>query len=175
MAEGPEQLAPQPGWQPGGDICTPRLALEPLSLTTARAILSAQVADLRPGAGWPTADTRNALAPAATAEATAGVDLGWLVRHRETGQVIGDCGWKGGPDETGTAEIGYGLAAPWRGQGYGSEAVAALVDWALARPACRRLVAEVLADNLPSRRLLERLGFALARVDGPYVWYERTA
>lgn len=174
MAEASRRADPDADRQPRRSIVTPRLVLEPLSLAAARAILASDLAQLRPGAGWPTADTRSALGAAATAEA-AGVDLGWLVRHRESGQVIGDCGWKGGPDEEGTAEIGYGLAPPWRGQRYGTEAVGALADWALAQPACRRLVAEVLADNLASRRLLERLHFSVTRVDAPYVWYARPA
>jgi RimJ/RimL family protein N-acetyltransferase len=33
------------------------------------------------------------------------------------------------------------------------------------------VVAEVLADNVPSRRALERNGYVLTHTDDPYVWY----
>jgi RimJ/RimL family protein N-acetyltransferase len=152
-------------------IVTERLVLEPLTLAATTAMLAGDVAELRPAPGWPHADTIDAL----TAFAAAGArdeDGPWLVRLRETGQVIGDLGPKGGPGPDGTAEIGYGLAVPYRGRGYGTEAVGALAGWLLAREDCSRVIAEVLADNLASRRLLERLGFTLERHDSPYVWYE---
>jgi RimJ/RimL family protein N-acetyltransferase len=95
---------------------------------------------------------------------------GWFVCLRD-GTLIGDCGWAGGPGPDGTAEIGYGLAGPFRGREYGTEAVDALVAWALAQPGCTGLVARVLADNPASRRILERHGFGLDRVDGGWLWY----
>ena len=58
--------------------------------------------------------------------------------------MIGDAGWKGRPGPDGTAEIGYGLAARYRGRGYATEALEALVSWMVARPDCARLTAEVL-------------------------------
>ena len=45
------------------------------------------------------------------------------------GEAIGTCGWHGGPAADGTAEIGYGLSAAYRGHGYGRESVAAMVGW----------------------------------------------
>ncbi len=65
------------------------------------------------------------------------------------GLVIGDCGTVGGLDETGAIEIGYGLAAEYRGRGYGTEAVVALSEWLLAQTDVEAVTArEVLADNL---------------------------
>ncbi len=72
------------------------------------------------------------------------------------GLLIGECGTKGGPDPDGTVEIGYGLAAPWCGRGYGRELVAGLSAWLLDRHgAAHTIVAEVRADNLPSPWALE--------------------
>jgi RimJ/RimL family protein N-acetyltransferase len=69
-------------------------------------------------------------------------------------------------------EIGYGLAEPVRGRGLATEFVPALSRHLLARPDVRRVVArEVLADNVPSRRALERAGFALEREEDGLTWY----
>ena len=88
------------------------------------------------------------------------------------GVVIGDCGTHGAPEATGDVEIGYGLAAPYRGQGYGAEVVTGLTGWLRAQHAVGRVVArEVDAANLPSRRCLERAGFRLERDDGALVSY----
>jgi [ribosomal protein S5]-alanine N-acetyltransferase len=146
---------------------TDRLVLEPVSEQLARAIAAGDLAGVHPGRGWPHENTLDALRVALTAED----DAVWLIRLAATGEVIGDCGIKGPHDPSGATEIGYGLAGPWRGRGYGGEAVRALVGWAFAQPGFRRLNAEVRQDNLASRRLLERLGFGLYRVDGAHVWY----
>ncbi len=96
---------------------------------------------------------------------------GWLVALADGEVVIGDCGTLGGIDEAGDIEIGYGLAAPYRGRGYGTELVRGLVGWWRAQPGVRRVVAGTLVDNTASRRLLERVGFTLEGVDGSEARY----
>jgi ribosomal-protein-alanine N-acetyltransferase len=73
---------------------------------------------------------------------------------------------KGPPSDAGEVEIGYGLAGPSRGRGLGGRTVAALVEELRLHHGVRRIVAYVVADNLASRRALERNGFALVEV-GP--------
>jgi RimJ/RimL family protein N-acetyltransferase len=67
-----------------------------------------------------------------------------------------------GPPRNGVVEIGYSVESPFRGQGYGPEMVAALVAWALAQPGVEKVYADTAADNAPSIRMLERLGFVAA-------------
>src|SRR5262245_457057 len=56
-------------------------------------------------------------------------------------------------------EVGYRLARRSWGQGIATEAASALVDHAFVRLAVPRVVAVVYPDNLPSRRVLAKLGF----------------
>jgi GNAT superfamily N-acetyltransferase len=77
------------------------------------------------------------------------------------GLAIGDCGTHGWVDERGSVEIGYGLAEEWRGRGYGTATVRALIEALRAEPDARELTAGVEIANAPSWRLLERLGFTL--------------
>ena len=109
--------------------------------------------------GWPHQDTAIGLAYA---------DQGawaWLVVD-DDGRIAGECGVKGLPGPDGTVEIGYGLAGPSRGRGLGTALVAALVAELSGLPEVRRIEARVVADNIASRRVLERAGFALVEV-GP--------
>ncbi len=80
------------------------------------------------------------------------------------GEVVGDCGWTGPPDEDGAVEIGYGLAAAVRRQGLGTEAVAVLAAWAEQQPGVRLVTAEVLPGNEASLRLLCAAGVHRARL-----------
>jgi RimJ/RimL family protein N-acetyltransferase len=121
---------------------------------------------LRAGRGWPHEDTADGLRPLAE-HGAAGGDGGWLVTV--DGEVVGDLGWRGGADAGGDVVLGYGLAAPYRGQGLGTEAVAVLCAWAERQPGVQRLVADVHLDNEPSRRLLRRLGFREDVQEPPWV------
>ncbi|MFF4750677.1 GNAT family N-acetyltransferase [Streptomyces sp. NPDC002514] len=84
-----------------------------------------------------------------------------LVR-REDGRALGGLGFHSAPDEDGRVEIGYDLAEAARGQGYATEALAALAEWALARDEVNLLVACAEQDNLPSQGVLNRTGFVRA-------------
>lgn len=56
------------------------------------------------------------------------------------------------------AEIGYTLDPAYGGRGLATEAVRALLEIAFEQIGVRRVIALLFADNLPSRRLLERVG-----------------
>jgi RimJ/RimL family protein N-acetyltransferase len=146
---------------------TARLRLEPVTAEAARAVIAGDFSGLKPAEGWPHEDTADGLAMVVKT----GIPLSWFIVA--DGAVIGDCGLHGPVDEAGTAEIGYGLAAPSRGQGYGSEAVAAITGWLLARPEVRQLRACTLTDNVPSRRVLEKAGFSYTGIDDGEAVYLR--
>jgi ribosomal-protein-alanine N-acetyltransferase len=123
--------------------------------------------------GWPHADTADALRPLAEHGGPGPAHGTFLIAVDDV--LVGECGWLGGPDENGDAEIGYGLAGSVRGRGLGTEAVGMLAAWVEQQPGVRRVTADALVGNAPSRRVLERLGF---RPDGstpPYVSYVRDA
>ncbi|MFJ5308496.1 GNAT family N-acetyltransferase [Streptomyces sp. NPDC088350] len=81
-----------------------------------------------------------------------------LVR-REDGRAVGGMGFHGVPDEEGRTEIGYDLAEGARGQGYATEALRALCDWALARDDVRTVFATIDRGNLASQAVVTRVGF----------------
>ena len=142
-------------------LAGPRVALVPVPRELARAVVSGgdlqqvlQPLRLSAARGWPHADTADALRPLAE---HGDPTVSWLVVV--DGAVVGDCGWAGPPDPDGTVEIGYGLAAPSRRQGLGTEAVAVLLTWTEQQPGVRAVAAQVQVGNEASRRLLRRLGF----------------
>jgi RimJ/RimL family protein N-acetyltransferase len=146
-------------------IATPSLVLEPLSVDVAKAIVAGDASGVRSGRGWPHDDTRDGLHNALTR----GHAPGWLITL--DGLVIGDCGTHGDPDQQGDVELGFGLAAPYRGRGYGTEVAIALSRWLLAQPGVRRVLGRAELGNKPSRRALERAGFVLESSGPRYAVY----
>lgn len=72
--------------------------------------------------------------------------------------IIGSIVFHGCPDETGIAEVGYGVEDDSQRLGYATEAVMASVDWALAQPECRCVEAATFPWNVASIRVLEKVG-----------------
>jgi len=81
----------------------------------------------------------------------------WLIIIIADNFGAGLAGFKNYPDENGATEIGYGIDPAYQNQGYMSEAVRALVDWALGHLFCKAVTAATV-ENPASRRLLEKLG-----------------
>ena len=59
-------------------------------------------------------------------------------------------------------EVGYAIEEKHQGRGFASEAVGAMVNWALHRFDLPRVLGIVARDNAASCRVLEHAGFALA-------------
>jgi RimJ/RimL family protein N-acetyltransferase len=78
-----------------------------------------------------------------------------------SGELVGDVLLALRSVEHETVEVGYIFAPRHGGHGYATEAVLALTGLAFDGLGARRLLARVDDRNVPSRRLLERLGFRL--------------
>ena len=81
----------------------------------------------------------------------------WYVLRKEDDSVLGDIGFKGKPNEDQTVEIGYGFIEKYWNQGYATEAVKELIDWAFKTGEVETIIAETLLDNYSSMRVLEKL------------------
>ncbi len=83
------------------------------------------------------------------------------VEWRETGELIGRAGpqhhrmW---PDDP---EVGWGLDPAWWGRGLATEAGGAAVEWVFGELGFARVVSITTEANRASRRVMEKLGFAL--------------
>ena len=84
----------------------------------------------------------------------------WLIVISAENVGAGLVGFKGVPDAEAITEIGYGISSSYQNMGYMTEAVQALVNWALGQPSCKAVTATDV-ENPASRRLLEKLGARL--------------
>lgn len=96
----------------------------------------------------------------------------WLIIQREIRYGIGMLGFKGLPDQSGQVEIGYGIDPVYQNQGYTTEAVVRLIQWAFEDPRCKRIIAPgTRKDNPGSNRVLEKAGMNIYNeTDHSYSW-----
>jgi [ribosomal protein S5]-alanine N-acetyltransferase len=79
--------------------------------------------------------------------------------HKGDRQLLGTCGFKGGPDELKAVEIGYEIIEAYRQQGLASEAAQGLVDFAFSHTDIQIVRAHTLAKEVPSVSVLKKLNF----------------
>lgn len=89
----------------------------------------------------------------------------WFCIRREPSCLVGNAGFKGLPNN-GCVEIGYSMVEEHQRNGYGTEAVQALIAWAFAHPAVQKVVADTLPGLTPSIRVMEKCGLVFAG-EGP--------
>ena len=85
----------------------------------------------------------------------------WAVEERQGGRLIGRVGLIHHEDWTASghdAEIGWTLARATWGQGFATEAAAAVLRWARERGGPLDIISITRPNNVRSRRVMEKLG-----------------
>lgn len=83
----------------------------------------------------------------------------WVLERKVDGQPIGTCGFHRWDKRCCRAEMGYDLSEAFWGQGYMQEAVKAALRFAFDRMGLNRVETFVDAENMPSLKMMKRLGF----------------
>lgn len=89
---------------------------------------------------------------------------GWVqftVEELGTGRLVGDVGISPDDEDLDVMKIGYTIAPTFQGNGYATEAVGVLADYAFDSLGAEVVRAYADADNRPSIRVMEKLGLRL--------------
>ena len=143
---------------------TERLELRPLPARAAAALPedrkeAARILGAILPAEWPQPDLLDVLPMQAAASSEAERFGVWVMIEAESGTVVGDIGFMGRPDASGSVEVGYSVIPDRRRRGYATEAARAIVEWVLTDPSVAVVVAGCEEANDASIRTLDRIGF----------------
>jgi RimJ/RimL family protein N-acetyltransferase len=157
-------------------LSTPRLDLVLLEPGPARLLLAGNENGHPWADGYPMGSTllsaELTVAAAAGRHALGAFGNYQLVR-RDDGMVIGDAGFVGPPDETGAVTLGCAVIESARGQGFATEAMQALLDWAATQSGLTCVLAEATKANPAAQRLLEKVGMHSVGEDDQLLYYMR--
>jgi Acetyltransferases, including N-acetylases of ribosomal proteins len=96
----------------------------------------------------------------------------WQIILKSQNISIGSACFMGCPNENGEVELGYGINEAFRCNGYMTEAVDAMCQWALAQPNVSCVIAETDKDNTASHRVLQKCGFTKYKeTEEGYFWH----
>jgi RimJ/RimL family protein N-acetyltransferase len=86
----------------------------------------------------------------------------WAMVLKSSGEVIGDCGLtRQTVEEVDEIEIGYHVRRDLWGRAYAPEAAGACRDYGFDRLGAERLISLIRPENVPSRRVAEKIGLTL--------------
>ena len=84
---------------------------------------------------------------------------GFAVTHRESGVIIGSCGFRAPPGPEAFVEIAYGIDPAYQGRGYATEAARALVAFAFGSGRVSLVRAHTKPTESASTRVLTKCRF----------------
>lgn len=96
----------------------------------------------------------------------------WTIVLKDQNVMVGDLCFKGEPNSLGEVEIGYGTYEQFQGNGYMSEAIAAITNWALSQNGVKVIVAGTDESNVASHRVLEKCGFTSYKNTNEMIWWK---
>jgi RimJ/RimL family protein N-acetyltransferase len=115
--------------------------------------------------GWERTDPEGVRAEIEEMQRRAPGALGGWVQlsafDRVTGELVGDVGLAVADGEPDVIKVGYTIAPEHQGNGFATEAVAALVDYAFGVLTAHVVRAYADADNVRSIRVMEKVGMSL--------------
>jgi len=89
----------------------------------------------------------------------------WLVVRQDTGEAVGSVAFGGQPELDGSVLIGYAMYPGYEGQGYATEAVRAMIEWAFAQPEVRVIRTMAPVWNTPAVHVAEKVGMRPVAAD----------
>jgi len=101
----------------------------------------------------------------------------WATIHKETGKFIGRCGllpWE--IDDQHEVEVAYTIAREYWGQGLGTEAARAILQYGFQKLKLSRLVCLIESENTASKNVAEKMGMTFEKEGadvelGPFLIY----
>jgi RimJ/RimL family protein N-acetyltransferase len=95
----------------------------------------------------------------------------WAIIYKDKKQIIGFIILKGCPNEFGEVIVGYGVEESHQRKGYATEALRALIQWIFKNPKALFVIADTEKTNMPSHKLLEKLGAVKYKETDEIVWW----
>jgi [ribosomal protein S5]-alanine N-acetyltransferase len=141
---------------------TPRMALVALTLDHAPAVFEyASDPEICGLVAWPRHETLEAsrrLVARSMVGYAEGGHYEWGLLRRADQAFLGSCGFGEVDVARGVGDIGFVLAKPYWGQGYATEAAAAVLQFGFVHLGLRLIEAHALAENAASLRVMAKLG-----------------
>lgn len=95
----------------------------------------------------------------------------WQIILKSENRIIGGICFKGKPNINGEVEFGYGIDLEYQNKGYMTEAVMAIIQWAITQNRVSFILAATEKSNPASQKVLEKSGMAVYKETDSCLWW----
>lgn len=95
----------------------------------------------------------------------------WQIILKSRNCIVGGICFKGCPNIDGEVEIGYGTEPDYQNKGYMTEAVKAVIEWAVLQDGVECVIAETEKFNIASHRVLEKNRMTVYKETEGFLWW----
>jgi len=95
----------------------------------------------------------------------------WQIISKTDNCAVGGICFKGRPNIDGEVEIGYGTEPDYQNKGYMTEAVKAIIQWAMKQDEVLYIIAETEKSNIASHKVLEKNGMTVYKETDTSLWW----
>jgi RimJ/RimL family protein N-acetyltransferase len=96
----------------------------------------------------------------------------WIIVLNEENRSVGAVMVKGYPNEDGEVVVGYAMQGDYRRKGYMFEALNCIIQWIFLNPDVECVIADTLKKNIPSHKILQKVGMVCYKEDDECVWWK---
>jgi len=95
----------------------------------------------------------------------------WTIIFKPVKKMAGDLCFSGVPDDNGEIELGYGIHEGFRNNGFMTEAIDGIIQWAKNQPSVKAIIASTEKENVASFTVLVKNNFVkTGETDTLYFW-----
>ncbi|MBL4934775.1 GNAT family N-acetyltransferase [Clostridium sp. YIM B02515] len=95
----------------------------------------------------------------------------WIIALKKENRFIGSIMIKNFPSENGEVVIGYSIESDYRCNDFMTEALKSLTKWMFSNPEVKIILADTLKNNIPSHRVLQKIGMVKYMEDDECYWW----
>ena len=95
----------------------------------------------------------------------------WVIVLKEENRIVGAIMIKGYPNENGEVIVGYAMQDGYKQKGYMEEALRGLIKWMFINIDVKCIIADTLKNNIPSQKLLQKIGMVFYKENDEFFWW----
>jgi RimJ/RimL family protein N-acetyltransferase len=96
----------------------------------------------------------------------------WQIILKSENLSVGSANFKNNPDTEGIVEIGYGINPVHQNQGFMTEALHGMCQWAFQQNNIKQITAETHKENYASQKVIKKCGFNLYQETPNTFWWK---
>ncbi|MBW9158566.1 GNAT family N-acetyltransferase [Clostridium tagluense] len=96
----------------------------------------------------------------------------WIIVLNLENRSVGAIMIKNYPNEDGEVLVGYAMQDDYKRKGYMVEGLKGIIQWIFLNPDVKCIIADTVKINIPSHKVLQKIGMVVYKEDDECIWWK---